>query len=275
MGEKSEFCIKAGEFAKMCNTTRDTLRYYHKQGILVPWKDEENGYHYYSYAQVTSFYFILIFRQLGCSVADIQNHLLSGEAKRYDSFVDEQYDRLLEQREELEKKISLIAGARELLREIREADTGGPTLRILPGGIKLRIEEILDAPVTSSEEIAADITQRLEGGKIPEMHFFPLGASMDAEEFMKGNYIYRKIFSFVRGKVDDELEDIISFDGKRAAVYVYRRSDGDIRQAYEKLADFIQEKGLVPCSDVYGISIVNVIDPHEMRRYVKFLFVCV
>lgn len=56
-----EYCISAGAFARMCQTTRDTLRYYEKQGILVPKKSEKNGYHYYSYAQISSYYFISTF----------------------------------------------------------------------------------------------------------------------------------------------------------------------------------------------------------------------
>ena len=48
MQKKDEYCITAGEFAKMCQTTRDTLRYYERQGILVPKKNPVNGYHYYS-----------------------------------------------------------------------------------------------------------------------------------------------------------------------------------------------------------------------------------
>ena len=50
-----EYCISAGAFARMCQTTRDTLRYYEKQGILVPKKSEKNGYHYYSYAQISCY----------------------------------------------------------------------------------------------------------------------------------------------------------------------------------------------------------------------------
>lgn len=68
-----------GAFARMCQTTRDTLRYYEKQGILVPKKSEKNGYHYYSYAQISSYYFISTFRGLGCSVEDIKEYLLGGE----------------------------------------------------------------------------------------------------------------------------------------------------------------------------------------------------
>lgn len=74
-----EYCISAGAFARMCQTTRDTLRYYEKQGILVPKKSEKNGYHYYSYAQISSYYFISTFRGLGCSVEDIKNICLAGK----------------------------------------------------------------------------------------------------------------------------------------------------------------------------------------------------
>ena len=77
-----EYCISAGAFARMCQTTRDTLRYYEKQGILVPKKSEKNGYHYYSYAQISSYYFISTFRGLGCSVEDIKEYLLGGEEVR-------------------------------------------------------------------------------------------------------------------------------------------------------------------------------------------------
>ena len=82
-----EYCISAGAFARMCQTTRDTLRYYEKQGILVPKKSEKNGYHYYSYAQISSYYFISTFRGLGCSVEDIKEYLLGGEEVRFDGLL--------------------------------------------------------------------------------------------------------------------------------------------------------------------------------------------
>ena len=65
----------------------------------MPRKDPDNGYSYYSAAQISSFYFIRAFRDLGCSVADIKDYLLAGEQARFDSFVDVQYAALLRQRE--------------------------------------------------------------------------------------------------------------------------------------------------------------------------------
>lgn len=123
-----EYCISAGAFARMCQTTRDTLRYYEKQGILVPKKSEKNGYHYYSYAQISSYYFISTFRGLGCSVEDIKEYLLGGEEVRFDGFVDRQYAALLTQQRELERRIGIIGNTRKLLEQIRKNDTGKPEL---------------------------------------------------------------------------------------------------------------------------------------------------
>ena len=120
MQAKGEYCITAGEFAKMCQTTRDTLRYYERQGILVPKKNPVNGYRYYSYAQISSYYFIRTFRGLDCSVGDIKEYLLGGEEIRFDEFVEQQYDKLLLMRQELDRKIRTIAGTRQILDQIRD-----------------------------------------------------------------------------------------------------------------------------------------------------------
>lgn len=129
MQAKGEYCITAGEFAKMCQTTRDTLRYYERQGILVPKKNPVNGYRYYSYAQISSYYFIRTFRGLDCSVGDIKEYLLGGEEIRFDEFVEQQYDKLFLMRQELDRKIRTIAGTRQILDQIRIADQGHPVIR--------------------------------------------------------------------------------------------------------------------------------------------------
>ena len=41
-------------------------------------KNPVNGYHYYSYAQISSYYFIRTFRELDCSVGDIKNTCWAG-----------------------------------------------------------------------------------------------------------------------------------------------------------------------------------------------------
>lgn len=271
--DEKEYCISAGMFARMCQTTRDTLRYYEKQGILVPKKSEINGYHYYSYAQISSFYFISTFRGLGCSVEDIKEYLLGGEELRFDRFVDRQYEALLAQQKELERRIGIIGNTRKLLDQIRKNDTGKPELYEQPEYLRMKVTPVLSEPCTSFSEIASDIRIHLRGCVHPGIQAFPMGASIGREDFQRKQYAYKKVFSFASREV--VREDIVELPSRCTVVMVCREKDGDIREAYGKIQEYLEEKGLELCSDIYSLSIVNVIDPNAERKYLKYIMGCV
>ena len=286
MQKKDEYCITAGEFAKMCQTTRDTLRYYERQGILVPKKNPVNGYHYYSYAQISSYYFIRTFRELDCSVGDIKEYLLGGEEVRFDAFVDQQYDRLLMMRRELDRKIHTIAGTRKILDQIRIADAGHPIFRIQKHPLYLRLTKVESSPATSSGEIEKDIRRHLKRCKNSYVQAFPMGASIGKEQFMRGDYSYKNVFSFAEIKnseqrnnkiekyetADQEQEFLTEIKPGKYLVVISRESDGDISKIYEKMKELLKKEKQKLCSDIYILSIVNVIDPNEERKYLKYIF---
>ena len=53
---------------------------------------------------------------------------------------------------------------------------------------------------------------------------------------------------------------------------VSRESDGDISGIYEEMKVLLHKEKKELCSDVYSLSIVNVIDPNEERKYLKYIF---
>ena len=265
-----EYCISAGAFARMCQTTRDTLRYYEKQGILVPKKSEKNGYHYYSYAQISSYYFISTFRGLGCSVEDIKEYLLGGEEVRFDGFVDRQYAALLTQQRELERR---IGNTRKLLEQIRKNDTGKPELYEQPEIFRLKVTKVLSDPATSFSEISTDIHRHLKECVHPGIQAFPMGASIGREDFQKEQYVYREVFSFADAQASGP--GIRELPGRLTVVMVCREKDGDIRIAYQKIRNYLKEQALQLSSDLYSLSIVNVIDPNAERKYLKYIIACV
>ena len=265
-----EYCISAGAFARMCQTTRDTLRYYEKQGILVPKKSEKNGYHYYSYAQISSYYFISTFRGLGCSVEDIKEYLLGGEEVRFDGFVDRQYAALLMQQRELERRIGIIGNTRKLLEQIRKNDT---ELYEQPEIFRLKVTKVLSDPATSFSEISTDIHRHLKECAHPGIQAFPMGASIGREDFQKEQYVYREVFSFADAQASGP--GIRELSGRLTVVMVCREKDGDIRIAYQKIRNYLQEQALQLSSDLYSLSIVNVIDPNAERKYLKYIIACV
>lgn len=64
-----------GEFAKLSNTTRDTLLYYDSMGILKPAHVGENGYRYYVMIQVYQVHWIRYMQRLGIKLSDLQKHM--------------------------------------------------------------------------------------------------------------------------------------------------------------------------------------------------------
>ena len=248
-----EYCISAGAFARMCQTTRDTLRYYEKQGILVPKKSEKNGYHYYSYAQISSYYFISTFRGLGCSVEDIKEYLM--------------------QQRELERRIGIIGNTRKLLEQIRKNDTGKPELYEQPEIFRIKVTKVLSDPATSFSEISTDIHRHLKECAHPGIQAFPMGASIGREDFQKEQYVYREVFSFADAQASGP--GIRELPGRLTVVMVCREKDGDIRIAYQKIRNYLKEQALQLSSDLYSLSIVNVIDPNAERKYLKYIIACV
>ena len=244
MQAKGEYCITAGEFAKMCQTTRDTLRYYERQGILVPKKNPVNGYRYYSYAQISSYYFIRTFRGLDCSVGDIKEYLLGGEEIRFDEFVEQQYDKLLLMRQELDRKIRTIAGTRQILDQIRIADQGHPVIREIGDSWYFIFTEVISKPATSSGEIEKDIRRHLKRCDNPGI----------TEEGCRNK------------------EDIVEMEPGEYLAAVCRESDGDIRDTYREIKDLMKKESKQFDSDIYSLSIVNVIDPNEEHKYLKYIF---
>jgi DNA-binding transcriptional MerR regulator/effector-binding domain-containing protein len=63
--------MKTAEFAEFCGTTKDTLFWYDKQGILKPEVVGENGYRYYTSRQFFDFSTISTLKQTGNSLKEI------------------------------------------------------------------------------------------------------------------------------------------------------------------------------------------------------------
>jgi DNA-binding transcriptional MerR regulator len=59
-------------FAELCGTTRQTLQYYDKMGLLHPIYTGKQGYRYYNAMQRYDFLMISTLKQSGCSLDEIK-----------------------------------------------------------------------------------------------------------------------------------------------------------------------------------------------------------
>ena len=93
--------MKSGEFARLCRTTKETLRHYDRIGLLSPAIRAQNGYRFYSVAQFADFSLISALQSTGLSLAEIQMFMARPGSDALYGVLRERIDALEEQQEEL------------------------------------------------------------------------------------------------------------------------------------------------------------------------------
>ena len=69
--------LKIGDFSKMSKVTIKALRYYEKEGLLIPkYVDTFNGYRYYENSQLLDLGRIISSKQVGLSIKDIKKYMI-------------------------------------------------------------------------------------------------------------------------------------------------------------------------------------------------------
>ncbi len=97
-----------GEFAKICETTKETLRHYNNIGVIKPEKIESNGYKYYSYHQIFDFYAVTILRHAGCSLEEIKVYLKQEKSSCLKEILTKQLEIVSMQRKALEQREDVL-----------------------------------------------------------------------------------------------------------------------------------------------------------------------
>jgi len=67
--------MTVSELARRAGVTADTVRHYTRSGLLVPIRDESNGYNCYSSGDLALLLFIRKARRLGFSLGDVRDIL--------------------------------------------------------------------------------------------------------------------------------------------------------------------------------------------------------
>lgn len=132
--------LKSGEFAKLCRTTKETLRHYERVGILRPVLQEDNGYKKYSSVQIADFSLIAALRSTGLSLSEIKDFLQESSREHLDIVLRQRIDALDQQKRDLERKQRMFEDA---LRQTEKLQMwfNGEAIHVSPSGYRWRIIE--------------------------------------------------------------------------------------------------------------------------------------
>ena len=98
--------LKIGEFSKLSQMTVKALRFYEKEGLLIPASvDEWTGYRFYATDQLTTAARIKSYRQLDLSIEEIKAIFKGKNARK---ILEEKAKALVNQQKEIDVRLSII-----------------------------------------------------------------------------------------------------------------------------------------------------------------------
>lgn len=271
---REEYSLTVGQFAKLCVTTRDTLRFYYEQNLLNPYVDPENGYHYYSASQISSFFFITTMRQAGCSIREVGDLVGNASQTGMVNVINQKIADMERERLFLDKKISALHLGTWMIEHYGTHKPGVPFLSDIPA------ISVISTPIRSrggsyhSADIATDISRHINTATGEErLVTFPSGVTIGYQNLIAGNYAYNNVITL--SLLPPDNEQYFPLPSRRAVLCSHDHNAPDIDRSYKKIAAYIKRNRLTACSDLYSVSLINLYDHEKKHTYYKYLFLCV
>lgn len=272
--QEKEYTLTVSQFAKLCGTTRDTLRFYYEQNIIAPRIDPNNGYHYYSASQISSFFFINTMRQAGCSIKEISDLIHNSSRESIEKLANSKILKMQQELYLINKKISALHLGMWFLGKFEQHKMGVPFIDQIPV-ISVSQTMIKDKDhAHHTADIAKDLSIHLSKSREQaSLSAFPTGITISYDDLLKRHYVYNSIVSLSLLPADNV--DTFQLPGITAICCYVDSSATDIDKFYQKIVSFIKKNRLKACSDLYVISLINLYGKEEQHTYSKYMIICV
>ncbi|MBR5229538.1 MAG: MerR family transcriptional regulator [Firmicutes bacterium] len=199
--KKNKKYFTTGEFARIFGIKKQTLFHYDQCGIFRPDVTGENGYRYYSFAQLETFAVLSMLRELDVSIAEIKEHM---DRRSPESLIS-----LLESKQsQVDSKIAYLQWSKKYIET---------KLRTTREGISAPIGRIIFENAPDKLMVTTDYKGPDDEKHIMEAvgdHFsfchslglysaYPIGAIIHASSVTDNGYKYARFYTVVNS---DELQ---------------------------------------------------------------------
>lgn len=154
--------MKSGDFAALCQTTKETLRHYDRIGLLVPAAVSESGYKLYSPLQLVDFALVSSLQGAGCSLAEVGRYLREPSSEELGTILAEKIRDIERERAVLLRKQRMLQNTLERV-EYLETWLSSPSAQ--PGGGGLPPHRIERCPEEFYVETALPPVDDAAGGE--------------------------------------------------------------------------------------------------------------
>ena len=267
MHTKEIFSVK--DFANYARTTRDTLLYYDKIGLLTPVSRGENNYRFYSSGQLAVINLIRTLKTLGVPLEEIK--------RLKDSRTPELSDSILEtQLLNINEKINALIESRELLSTLKDT---------IHSHLNVDVDEIIIRELPTRDIVLGEQNDYRDGRtdydalydfyavcrlKYPNLDLnYPVWAMFSQERIINRDWVYPDKYYFYGPKGYDKIPAALYAIGYTRGGY------GESSELYERLLKYIEKEGYEICGPAYEEYPLNEICVIDQEDYLMKITITV
>lgn len=251
--------FKTAEFARLCGTTKETLRHYDEIDLLKPRYVGENKYRYYETSQFETFYLIAGLKDIGFSLDYIKAQMsIKNSGQIVEESVNNYCDLLKAQEKVIEAKIKQLKETQKSItthvqgmQKYLQHETGNVFMDEMSKQFCLISKDKLDFE-NKIAEAHFDFSQLLTKLKeYSKNSYHGYGAIKTREQIeQKQNYIYERIYY----KSPKAISNYTIAAGRFLCLYEHTDFE-NILPSYGKIIDFA-DKNNIKIDDVFYEDII-------------------
>ena len=261
-----------GELSKQQNISRQTLIFYDKIGLFCPaYVDPENGYRYYSAAQLDYLDTISIMKKIGFSLEEIKTHMKSYTMENSIVALRKQLSAIQRQIEELQMVKSRVEH-RCLQLEHAISARGSEVVALEEVKRQYILRQKVEPPFLLEEVSIATKECFTRSFKEHLPIFFQSGAIIPYENIRQGRYVEAS-YAFLPIEKTNQVEGVQELPAGKC-VFTYHTGDYlSIGKSYERILQYCRENGIRIISDSYEFAINDYLSTGDENEYItKIMF---
>lgn len=275
----STLLLSTGEFARMCNVSRELLVHYDKIGLLKPKEVTENGYRYYSLKQLYLFDVIRFFVDTGMSTKEVKDYLENRSTDLFLSTIQDSIDTMYRQRDLLDARIGMMEKMRYITQRAEQFPKGKPQLAFWDD------TWLLTTPVENRERTQGAYAEAVSAHSdfcrtVAGTSKFPLGRIVDIPDACDPQqFFYTHLVTWISPpsrRMRQAIGERIACKPKgNYAVILHQGGTSSAWKSYQQLLAFLEEEGLHARSPIYEIDINSYLMSDSAEDYLLHISVLV
>lgn len=258
---------KIGKIAKIMGVTPEAIRHYERLGLIVPFKDPDTNYRYYTSEQIDQLLYIQRFSHMGISLCDIRENILRGNVQTHRDMVQQKRSDYLQEIQRLQHKMLSMDHYIGILKLTAYCLYNCIFIR-KPGIFFVSQESCLNMKEDAKDTVQFNLFQ-----KNADMFFqCTLITETDNGEWkeMSGFGIYDDCAAAIGVTADLGFTFVAGGD---TVIYAYEHSDKRSAMTKKHICAFFQREHLIQKGPVFQRLVYRTFEDHKDANLVEMLMI--